>query len=74
VPGSTSYGTIRKNGGLQVAQKKSQKVKTNFLKFLSSKIIFLSTYEALIHYIQTSNEKVMGNLRFLGNLSIFLEK
>jgi len=43
---------------------KSQKVKINFLKFFSSKTIFLSTYEASIHSIQTSNEKVMDNLSF----------
>jgi len=74
MPKSKSYGTISKNGDLQVAQKKSQKVKINFLKFFSLKIIFLSTHEALIHSIWTSKEKVMDNLSFLGNLSVFLKK
>jgi len=31
------------------------------------------TFEALIHFVWTSDEKVVENLSFLGNLSIFLK-
>ncbi len=74
MPESKSYGTSSKNRDLWATQKKSQKVRITFLQFLSSKIIFLSTCEALIQSIWTSNVKVMDNLGFGGNLSIMVNK
>ena len=72
--GSKSYGTISRNGVHRAAQKIHKNERPFFFQIFFSKIIFLSTCEALFHSIQANNEKVMDNLIFLDYVSIFLKK
>jgi len=57
-----------------VGSTKTVKNSQKKIKFFFPQTLYFSTCEALFHSIWTNNEKVIDNLIFSSNLSIFLKK